>query len=194
MRKAVFYISMLITGLCTVSCNRTGSIDQERVVAKVGDKKLYESELYSIFPSGVAPEDSASLAQSYVDMWIKKQLKVREAENLFRGSTQEIDRLVEEYRNSLLTHRLEQYYVDTRLDSLYDLSSIEQYYREHQGEFLLDRPIVKGSVVRVPGSYRQMAELKALMSGNGQRYQDFLDTSLKNDFELHEFDSWTDFA
>ncbi|MCC8034371.1 MAG: hypothetical protein LIO77_00345 [Rikenellaceae bacterium] len=194
MRKAAFYISLLITGLFTASCNRTDSIEEQKAVAKVGDKKLYESELAALFASTPAPEDSASLAESYIDMWIKKQLKVREAENLFSGNTGEIDRMVEEYRNSLLTHRLEQYYVDTRLDSLYDASSIEQYYSDHRGEFLLDRPIVKGSVVRVPEGYRQKTELKKLMSGNAERYQDFLDTSLKNDFELHHFDSWTDLS
>ncbi len=194
MRKTVFYIFLMLTAIAAVSCNRRAETGDEKEVAKVGGKVLYESDLAHLFSAGTTPEDSVLLVESYVDMWIKKQLKVREAENLFSGSTDEIDRLVEEYRNSLLTHRLEQYYVETRLDSLYDASTIEQYYTEHHGEFLLDRPIVKGAIVRVPESYRQKAELKALMAGQEEKFQDFIDTSLKNDFELHYFENWTDLS
>ncbi len=194
MRRTCLYISALLACFATVSCKRTATGDQEREVAAAGGKRLYESELAHLFTSPMAGEDSLTLVESYVDMWVKKQLKVREAEKVFSGTTEDIEKMVEEYRNSLLIHRLEQFYVDTKLDSLYDDRTIEEYYTVHRGEFLLDRPIVKGAAVKVPDSYRQKKELRELMKGGGEKYQDFIDTSLKNDFELHEFDSWTDLS
>lgn len=194
MRKTCLYIVTALASLWALSCNRTADPEEEKVAARAAGNILYESELAHLFTAPMSEEDSIALAESYVDMWIKKQLKVKEAENIFSGTTQEIDRLVEEYRNSLLIHRLEQYYVDTMLDTLDSESSISQYYAEHRAEYLLDRPIVKGAIVRVPENYRQKEELKELMTGNGDRYQDFIDTSLKNDLELYEFDTWTDLS
>ena len=86
--------------------------EYDHVVAQVGDKKLRESDVQSIYAQAVTAEDSTALLEMYVDRWVKKELKLRAAENLFRDSEEAIEAMVNEYRNSLLTRRLDQHYVE----------------------------------------------------------------------------------
>ena len=102
--------------------------------------------------------------------------------------------MVEEYRTSLLVSRLEQNYLSTRLDTLVSDSVVKAYYDEHREEFVMDRTIVKGRIVRLPDSYRQSVKLFNLMGKKGaEEQQDFLDLCEKNNLELYTFDSWVDF-
>jgi len=47
--------------------------------------------------------------RKYIDRWVVKQLKLKEAEVLFSSSADDIDRMVEEYRQALLIRKLDQY-------------------------------------------------------------------------------------
>ena len=160
----------------------------DKVLARVGERTLLMGEVTSIFTPGLTPSDSVKLLESYVDMWVKKQLKVQEAERMLGGAQRDIDRMVEDYRNSLLSFKIDQYYVDRELDTLFTDGDIRQSYD-------LDRPIVRGVIVRIPATYRQQAKLKELMrSAKETDRQDFLDICQKNDFELKEFPAWTEWA
>lgn len=189
-------ISLLLAAnlFLAVSCKETGLLQQGEVLAKVGDKTLYMSEAQQIFTDGMNPEDSIKVLENFIDIWVKKQLKVREAEKVFSGSSDDIEKKVEEYRNSLLTLRLDQYYIDTRLDSLYDDAAVKAYYDNNKADFLLDRPIVKGRIVKIPDNYRQLNQLKEMMTAGGEKYQDFVEISKKNDFDLTEYDKWVDLS
>ena len=41
----------------------------DEVVAKVGDRKLYRSELDAYIPDGVSKEDSSALAMQFINTW-----------------------------------------------------------------------------------------------------------------------------
>ena len=167
----------------------------DKPLAKVGEKILYLSDVESIFTPEITRRDSIQLLESYINMWVKQQLKTQEAERILKDDQQDIDRLVEEYRNSLLNHRLDQYYVNLMLDTTFTEREIEAYYMEHRSDFGLDRPIVKGEIVKLPVDYRQQAKLKSLMaSGQEADRQDFVDICLKQNFTLQEFTTWIDFS
>lgn len=114
---------------------------------------------------------------------------------MFESSQQDIDRMVEEYRNSLLTHKVDQYYVDKLIDTLFTDSQIGEYYRKNQADFVLDKTLLKARVVRLPRSYGPKNKIKELMMASGEdRYQDLVDLCVKNNFELTELNGWTDFS
>lgn len=189
--KIVF---MLAVAVAVVSCEGFKPVADGDVLASVGEKKLLMSDVEGIFSSGMAPNDSLVLLESYVNMWVRKQVKIMEAEKLFSESSADIDQMVTDYRNSLLTHKLDQYYIDYNIDTLITDSEIANYYNDHRVDFVLDRPVVKGRIVKLPNNYRQKAKLKELMPGQGDKYQDFHDMALKNGFDVYEFASWTDLA
>lgn len=167
----------------------------DNTLARVGRTELYQRDVMQAVPAGMSGVDSVAFVELYIDRWIKKQLKLREAEQLFSDSAEDIDRQVEEYRQSLLIRKLDQYYVDRSIDTLFTEDEIAAYYKAHQSDFRLDRTIVKGRVLRFDDRYRQAKKLLELMaSPSSERQQDFRDLCVKNDFQLTDFtDSWVDF-
>lgn len=190
----LFKIIAITFLFAAAGCNRLDPLAENKDIAKVGDKVLTESDVKSLFTAEMTAEDSARLLESYVDMWVKTQLKVQEAEKMFESGRGDIDKLVDEYRNSLLSHRIDQHYVDMKLDTIYTDEAVAQYYAEHKSDFILDRAIVKGRILRMPDNFRQKKKLKELMSGSGEKYRDFVSTAEKNRLELTEFDTWIDFS
>lgn len=165
----------------------------DKVVASVGTTLLHESEIKTI-GVGLPQSDSLKLLQAHVNSWVRKQVKLQEAERVLKNRGVDVEALVRDYRNSLLVHRLDQYYVENKLDTVLTQEVVENYYKQHKSEFKLDRDIVKGRSVRVPNSYRQKNKLKELMdSPKADKQQDFIDLCTKNDFEIIEFDQWVDF-
>lgn len=167
----------------------------DTTIARAGGKELRLNDVRSVVPSGLSGEDSAAYMKVYVDRWIRKQLKLREAETLFSSSAGDIDRMVEEYRQALLIRQLDQHYVDRSIDTVFTAEEISAYYNAHKSDFKLDRTIVKGRIVRFDAHYRQSVKLKQLMASRiPAQQQDFSDICEKNDFTVNDFrDQWIDF-
>jgi len=185
-------MAVVLCGL--VSCRPfSNPFAGERVLAKVGDATLYEPDVVSIYTPDMTSEDSAKILKSYVDQWIKTQLKIQKAEQMFHSSQEDIDKMVEEYRNSLLIHKLDQYCVDHQLDTLFTDEQVKEYYEKNKQTFILDKTVLKARMVRVPKNYRQSNKLKELMlSSRDQDYQDFVVLCAKNGFEMVELSQWTE--
>lgn len=189
---SLFVVLVLIMGACR---ELPHPFEYDKVVAQVGDKKLRESDVQSIYAQAETVEDSVALLEIYVDRWVKNELKLRAAENLFRDSEEAIEAMVAEYRNSLLTRRLDQYYVDQELDTLFTEAQIEEYYNRHPSDFRLDRTIVRGRQVRVPSTFRQANKLRELMrSTSEEKLQDWRDMCQKSNLEMQEYSSWVDYS
>lgn len=168
----------------------------DTTLARVGSRELRLRDVGSAIPQGLAGQDSAAFVKVYVDRWVRKQLKLQEAEVLFSSSEADIDRMVEEYRQALLIRKLDQQYVDRSIDTTFTEEEIAAYYNAHQADFRLERPLVKGRIVRFDEGYRQAAKLKTLMASDSPAQQrDFRDICAKNDFTVSDFrEQWVDFS
>lgn len=190
MKQKLLQYTLFALVVAISSCR---SLNEDRVVASVDGEELYASQTVGA-TAGLSGEDSLVAANSYVEQWVRRQVKAREAAKSFSGEIDEVERMVEEYRTSLLISRLEQKYLSGRLDTLVSDSVVRAYYDSHIEEFVMDRTVVMGRIVRIPDNYRQSVKLYNLMGADGQEsQQDFLDLCKKNNFELITFDSWVDF-
>lgn len=167
----------------------------DNTLARVGRTELYLRDVQSAVPPGVSGEDSVAFVDLYIDRWIKKQLKLGEAEQLFSSSAEDIDRMVEEYRQALLIRKLDQVYVDRSIDTVFTEDEIAAYYKDHTADFRLERALVKGRILRFDDGFRQSKKLLEWMgSPSAERQKDFRDLCEKNDFQLTDFsDTWVDF-
>ncbi|WP_295939437.1 hypothetical protein [uncultured Alistipes sp.] len=172
-----------------------GYFASDTTLARVGDKQLLIRDVESVVPAGVTGEDSTAFMSVYIDRWVRKQLKLQEAEKLFSATSDDIDKMVEEYRQTLLIRKLDQLYVDRSIDTTFTNEEIESYYNTHKADFRLDRTLVKGCIVRYEG-YRQARKLRELMGSKSEAQQkDFRDICEKNNFEITDFrDQWVDFT
>ncbi len=182
--------------MASFSCKRilTPFTTEEIVVASVGERRLLSTDVEYIFTEKMTTEDSLVILKSYVNMWVRSQLKLERAELMFSESQEDIDNMVEEYRNSLLNYKLDQHYIEKSINAEITESDIESYYTKHSNEFRLNNIIVKARVVKVPETYRQSVKLQELMeSPNSEKQQDFIDICDKNNFQLVVLDTWTNF-
>lgn len=136
---------MLLTALAMLtSCEFiSGIIHDDEVVARLGNRKLYKTELDAFIPNGVSAEDSTNLALQYINTWATEQLFSDIAQQQLSKEELDVNAELEDYRRSLLKYRYEQRYVNERLDTVVLSQEIDDYYHSHEDLFVLDVPIVK---------------------------------------------------
>ncbi len=136
---------LLLTALAMLtSCEFiSGIIHDDEVVARLGNRKLYKTELDAFIPNGVSAEDSTKLALQYINTWATEQLFSDIAQQQLSKEEQDVSAELEDYRRSLLKYRYEQRYVNERLDTVVLSQEIDDYYHSHEDLFVLDVPIVK---------------------------------------------------
>ena len=107
--RLLLTIATFATLLLTAGCQELPVyLDSGKVLARAGKSELRVRDLQAVVPGGLTGEDSVSFVGMYVDRWVKKQIKLQQAENLFSASAEDIESLVEEYRQSLLIRKLDQ--------------------------------------------------------------------------------------
>ena len=167
-----------------------------RVLAEAAGEKLYARDVRTVVPRGMSEADSAAFMERYVDKWINRQLKLREAEQLFSDSERDIDSLVEEYRQALLIRKLDSRLIEQQLDTVVTAEQIAAYHKEHLSDFKVNQTLVKGRIVRFNPANRQASRLRRLMTADTpSQQQDFTDICTKNHFEVNDFStSWVTFS
>lgn len=189
------YILVLCVVCFAISCRDASTFFGYDTVAKAGKNTLTATEISAAVPKGLTGADSVSYVDSYIDKWIIRQLKLQEAELIFSSSEADIDRMVEEYRQSLLIRKIEQYYLDKDTDFQITDSDIEVYYNSHKSDFRLSSPVVKGYVVTIPEKYRRRDWLVQMMrSPKSEKFAEAEQICLKNNFRLVKYGEWVDYA
>jgi hypothetical protein len=187
---------LMLTALLAVSCKNFSLTRFLRgdALATVGDERLYPEDVALLFTPGITPQDSLKLLNSYVDNWVKQQIKIRMAENYSPEEEDRIARMVSDYRHSLLIHELEKQYLGERLDTAVTPEQIAEYYAASGDGFRLTAPLVRAIVVKFPVGFRQESRMRELtrITNNRERYQDLIDIAIKNNLEYREFSDWTD--
>ncbi len=166
------------------------NLSGDSVLAQVGATSLMQSELSSVVPQEYHGEDSVVFVELYIDKWIRKQVKLREAERIFVASQEDVEAKVEEYRQSLLIKRLDEHFVRSSIDTLYTEREIEDYYQINSNNFRLNREIIKGEIMRLPLDDKQTKKLVELMKSDSEtKRKDLLSICEKNGYEFIELSS-----
>lgn len=151
--------------LLLCACNAISSLLHDgEVVASVGENKLYSTELAGYIPAGASPEDSASLADSYIEAWTREMRFVELAEKELSNEEKDVTKELEDYKRTLLRYRYEQKYINQRLDTAITAGQVEEYYNSHKEMFRLTAPVVKARFAVIPEKSSHLNALKRLMS------------------------------
>lgn len=147
---------------CSSGDTFIGGAKGKRVVATVDDNELFLRDILAEMPEGLTGIDSATFVRMYTDNWVLNQLKIVRANEVLT-SQKDIDRLVEDYRQTLIMRQLDQYYVDKELVTDITDRQIAAHYRMHSSQFVLDHHKVRGIVVRVSDKFRNTSALGEAM-------------------------------
>ena len=182
-----------------VACRDMSSVAPlSNVVAKVGNKVLTSEEIVEATPANLSSADSLSFVKLYVDNWLIKQLKVEEAETLFSNEQADIERLVKDYRESLLMRRVDQYHIEQNMSEDFSDEDIATYYNAHKANFVLDQTMVKGVIVRCNATTAKSNVLSANIERVGSSataMQVLEDACKKNGYTLTDCHSeWVNYS
>ena len=153
MRKCYFtpiYFS-LVWMFLVFSCNTIDNDPEDsRPIVRVGDEVLTTSALKKVLPADVSAEDSAALADDYVNRWVRNKIFLRQAEAFLSDEEKDVSQLLDEYRTSLLVNIYQQKMLEKEYSPLLKDDEIEKYYNEMQDNFKLQENIVRGLILKIP--------------------------------------------
>ena len=170
MRKLNYILCSILATValsCTMSDNASNKQYDEDVIAAVDGVELRIADVMRDMPEGITGTDSATFVRMYVDNWVLNRLKMKRAEEVLTSS-EDIERLVEGYRQSLMMRQLDQYYIDKMLDVEITDKQISAYYRAHSAAFRLDHNVVQGVVVKVPKTFRNITTLTTAIKNSAK--------------------------
>ena len=152
---------IMLLALVLGSCQSAESDDKGVLLAKVYSKSLYSLELDGLFPKGGTAEDSLRFLTSYVDKWVKDALVLHEAE-LYIPNDLDIDKLVRDYRASLIRNSYEEALVQELLDSTISQAELTEFYEKNKEQYQLETPIIRCQFIKVPLPVPEASKLRDL--------------------------------
>jgi len=162
---------LLLTVLLALSACGAPSLEPEEeeedlLLARVYDKTLYLSEMEGMFPLSANAQDSQNIIQSYANRWLQEALILHEAE---RNTPEDLDleKLVEDYRASLLRHSYEERLVSNEMDSVVTEEELQAFYEKNKEQYQLETPIIRCYFIKVPQPVPDLEELRQLWNNNG---------------------------
>lgn len=158
---------------CYDGDNKSTSTLDENIIAVVDGMYLHIDDVRRDMPVGITDADSVTFVRMYVENWILNRLKIKRAEQVL-SSSDDIERLVEGYRQSLIMRQLDQYYIDKMLETEITDKQIAAYYRANSAAFKLDHDVVQGVVVKTPKGFRNTTTLTTAIrnSAKGKDWQE----------------------
>lgn len=160
------YKCLLIAGsfslaLLLNACSSEEADNGKRILARVNNKTLYLSEMDGMFPPGTVPTDSALIINAFTQRWIREAVLLDEAERNI-PSDLNIDKLVRDYRASLIKHNYEKILVEELLDSTIAETELEEFYEKNKEQYQLETPIVRCFFIKVPLPVPRQNELRRM--------------------------------
>ena len=119
------------------------------LLARVYNKSLYIKDLEGMFPPGTSAYDSSLITNAYTQRWVREAVLLYEAENNLPKDLN-IDRLVRDYRSSLVRNNYEQVLLEQLMETEISSSELANFYDKNKIQYQLDNPIVKAYIVVVP--------------------------------------------
>ena len=155
----------------TTSCSL---FTDDEPVAKVGEHVLTLSELSGYIPNYLDAKDSALWADDYIKKWVQRELLLLKAEEKLSAQLKDVNKELEEYKNSLLIFRYKNSLVNEKLDTTVSETSINKYYNKHRESFILNRNIVKAIYIKIPVQVSNPDNIKDLCLSENKEKQEKL--------------------
>jgi hypothetical protein len=163
MRRLGIIIGFLLLSLLT-ACDYFQKSSKEVVVAECYGKYLYESDLEDLVPEGTPILDSIQRVSNFIDSWVRRQVLLHQAENNVDKKALDLDKQMEEYRNSLIVYAYESQLINQKLDTIVSEDEIAEYYEQNKEDFQLRNTMVRAAYVILDEKCLHKATFQKLLS------------------------------
>ena len=162
MRQKVFIIITILFS----SCSELTSIKNDKLISRVGDNYLYESDI----PDFSSYEDGLIRQKDFIDSWARENIFFDlSLVNLNQKSILNLDELIEKYKRELYINSYKDILINSMVDSIIKDGEIDDYYNENLNRLTLNEDLVKFRFVKVPSDNINLNKIR-----NGiRRYNSF---------------------
>ena len=188
--KIVFVILSL---LAFSACKRQTEKASKDAIVAIGNHVLSREELEAYIPKSISTQDSLIAAENFIQLWIQEEL-IYDIASKNVADKKEIERLVENYRQSLIIYRYQEQLVREKLSKAISQKEIRQYYEEHKENFKLDNPLIKGMFLKIPSNASDIENVRVWYKSAKTKDIESLDKYIvKNAVSYDDFlDHWVD--
>ncbi len=151
------YLSLVL--LAMSSCQQQVEHGGKTPLAQVGDHFLYREDMAQALPYGISGTDSVRFVNEFVQKWLEEQVLYEKAEHNVRGD-EKIERMVAEYRRTLVMNNYEHMLLLQRMNEELTEEELQGYYNENKQLFILEEPVIKGVLIKVPLTSPGLKDLK----------------------------------
>ena len=177
--------------LLCLACSPSYDHKGKTPLVEVDGHFLYREDLLAVQPAGLPPDDSLLFADDYVRNWVEEVLLYGKAEENIPDNA-EVERLVANYRKSLILHIYQQALIRQKLSAQVTEEEVEAYYRDNIHLFKVDRPLIKGLYIKVPLGSPHLSDVRRWYRSDSHDAVEHLEKySLRNAVKYEYFyDKW----
>ncbi|WP_341475792.1 peptidyl-prolyl cis-trans isomerase [Christiangramia echinicola] len=172
---------LVLFSLVLYSCEYFQQSDDRKVVVRVNDSYLYESDLQALINENTSSEDSSIIVSNYITRWATQQLLIDRAElNLPQSQQIEFNELVNNYRNELYTNAYTDAVVSRDLDTTLNREDVQLYYEQNKENFILNEDLVKLRYINMAKNSNNLDDIKKkIIRFNDEDQQDLLNMAIQ---------------
>lgn len=181
----------LAASVSCISPASDGAADDPDVLASLGKARLTLTQVRKEMPGGLSSEDSARFVKAYVNNWVDEHL----ISDVAAGEVDmtDINRMVDDYRRRLVMAEYSRRMFAAHAAEIPD-DTVAAYYDRHKSEFVLDRPMVRGTYLKVPDDARNIRALRRLYKSDKTADADLLEKEVLSSAIHYDYfrDRWVD--
>ena len=193
MKYFLFIFSIVVFTSCDLFKIQEKEKNTSEVLAIVNTEKLFRIDVTSVLPKNINRADSLVLANSYIQNWAIKRLLLAKAKNNSSLETvNQIEGLVQDYKESLLINNYKDQLVKQKLDTVVSDQEIEEYYLLNKENFKLNEELVKIRYLHIDNNLIDEGEILSLFKSNDINDLEELEKQ-ELSFKFHQFNdsTWT---
>lgn len=183
---------LLLFALGLSSCSFFQEEDRIYLASIHGNDLFFEDIKYS-FQTNISPQDSILLLNSLIEKWVKKQALIHKAKINLDDELMDVNKQVQEYKNSLLIFKYQKLLIEQKLDTVISELDLKNYYVENKSYFKIKNNFVQVNYIKVkkevPNLYKLLKWYKSEDSIKLESLEDYCyqfadEYSLNNDWIL----------
>ena len=189
------HICLLALPALLFACREEVSYVERTSIASVGNIHLYKDEVDIIYAQQGRGADSTAFMQNYIERWAIDVLFYEKAkENV--ALTDEIDKMVENYRTSLIQNLYQDRLITQQLIPSISDTQVQMFYEKERDLFELTEPYVKGFYVQLPAKASKVRDVRKWCLRKGQDDLEELEKLCsENDYDYRFFmEEWIPFG